>query len=57
MDFKKNKDVKINNICMVVLQAIDRLEYIHSKSIIHRDIQTNNFLIGKKNKEILNNFI
>ncbi len=37
---------------MVVLQAIDRLEYIHSKSIIHRDIQTNNFLIGKKNKEI-----
>ena len=44
---KINKQFKLKNISMVAIQALDRLEYIHSKDIIHRDIRPNNFLIGR----------
>ena len=52
-NLKKNINMKIKNTCMIALQALDRLEYIHSKNIIHRDIKPNNFMIGTKNKEVI----
>ena len=53
-NLKKIKlNYKLKYICMLALQIIDRLEYIHSKNIIHRDIKTNNLVIGRNDPEII----
>ena len=43
-----NKKKLIKDICMLSIQSINLLEYIHSKDTIHRDIKPSNFLIGRK---------
>ena len=48
-----NNHFEIKDICLIGIQAIDRLEWIHSKNIIHRDIKPDNFLIGEKDPNIL----
>jgi len=50
---RKEKKSNIKNICMVALQILDRLEYIHSKNYIHRDIKPQNFVIGRKDPNII----
>ena len=49
-----NKKFSIKTTCMLGIQIFDRLEYIHSKKIIHRDIKPDNFVMGRgKNSHIL----
>ena len=43
----------IKDICMLSIQMLERLEYIHSKDYIHRDIKPHNFLMGLKDPNML----
>ena len=50
---KNNMTSNIIDICLIGLQILDRLEWIHSKNIIYRDVKPDNFLIGIKDPNVI----
>ena len=50
---KINPKNKLNDICLIAIQSINRLEYIHSKNIIHRDIKPFNFVFGRTDPNLI----
>lgn len=36
----------LKTVCMLAQDMISRLEYLHSKNYIHRDVKPDNFAIG-----------
>eukprot|EP00917_Polyrhabdina_sp_WS-2016_P032252 GHVP01068797.1.p1 GENE.GHVP01068797.1~~GHVP01068797.1.p1 ORF type:complete len:690 (+),score=86.28 GHVP01068797.1:1213-3282(+) len=54
--FAKNKrKMSVKSVVMIALQMLTRLELLHSRMYIHRDVKPDNFLIGSSN-EIDNTF-
>ena len=43
---EKNKKFNLSDTCIFAIQAISRLEYVHSKDYLHRDMKPANFLVG-----------
>ena len=50
---KNGKKFNIKDTCMIGIQTIERIEFIHSKYIIHRDINSANLLLGKDNPYLI----
>ena len=44
---ENNCKFSLKTVCMLAEQMITRLEYIHKKYILHRDIKPDNFTIGR----------
>jgi len=50
---ENNKFFNIKDICMIAIQTLDRIEYVHSKDYLHRDIKPSNFLVGNPDSTII----
>ena len=50
---KIKNNVLLKNLCLFALQCLERFEFIHNKKVVHRDIKTKNFLIGRKDPNVI----
>ena len=53
MQINENYNFEFKDICLIAIQIIERIQWVHSQKIIHRDIKPDNFLIGLNDPNIL----
>ena len=51
--FEEKGKLSLSDICIISKQLIDRIQWVHSKNIIHRDIKPDNCLTGRINEGII----
>ena len=49
----KNLNYEFKDICLIAIQIIDRIQWVHSRKIIHRDIKPDNLLIGLNDPHLI----
>ena len=50
---KNNRQFSLNEICLIGIQCIERLKWIHSQNYIHRNIKPDNFSIGIEDPHVI----
>lgn len=50
---ERHKRLDIYDICLLAIQMLDRIQWVHSKNIVHRDIKPDNFLLGRKDPHVI----
>jgi serine/threonine protein kinase len=50
---RNNYKCPITDVCLIGIQILERLEWIHSKDIIYRDVKPENFLIGINDPNVI----
>ena len=48
-----NLNYEFKDICLIAIQIIERIQWVHCSKIIHRDIKPDNFLIGLNDPHII----
>jgi serine/threonine protein kinase len=46
----RNKNFSLKTVCLLGIQMLSRIEFLHEKGFIHRDIKPENFVIGLNDK-------